>query len=530
MSRIPLWALLPAALAVSCIERNNPFDPIHSGPLIREALLREYAPALDSLLEVEAALGRALETFRGAFQADSARREGILRLNVAIREASARQMDSNAAIETRNRTRPADSLEEKSFRGFQQALNPIAPPGFEDWLPRRLSAAQATLAFIAGVNGRHHPVRVYLPDLSDSLQAACSRDSLQYIRLRHGISEYNRQLAAWNLGVAAFNQTAAEENTRIAGYNDSVRFKRLLGSRQPIVLADSLGARLAVARPGDTLTLAPGIFPIDFNISQSGTPEKPILIAGFPGRRTILIPALRRDGPGNQALMVSRKGYLRFQDLVFRGGRESAVRIVDQSAGVVFERCVFDSSQGAGLVALDSELDLIDCIATANGEAGIVLGGAPTTGFKLRLTHVLSVGNGGPGLATTSQHLTVRNGTFAHNGGDGVRVDSPLQPLVILNSIIAGNRGHGISRQATIIHPEFLEVGGSVVHGNVLGDWNLPKLDSAHAARLRAATLDADPEFRDPAALDYHPKPGSPVDLLEKQALPVVIGYREGLR
>lgn len=529
MLRAAFLVLLPSWLVLSCIERNNPFDPVNSGPWARDDLLRRYSAVLDSLIKVEAGIGRELARFRERFQEDSTRHAGVSALNRAIRDAALRLKETNADIEARNARRPSDSLEEKALRGFQQFLEPVAISGFEEWLPRRMAAMRATLAFLDSVNGRHHPVKVYPDRLPDSVKAVFRRDSLEHARLSGSLAAYRGEVLVWNSEITAFNRMSAEENALIAGYNDSVRFRRSLGARQPIVLVDSLQARVANAKPGDTLGLGPGIFPIDLRILQSGTPEKPILIAGYPGRRTVLTP-LRREGPGNHAMAMSRKGYTHFRDLVFRGGSESAVRIVDQSSGVVFERCVFDSSQGAGLVALDSELDLIDCIATANRGAGLVLGGAPTTGFKQRLTNVLSVGNGGAGLAITSQHVTVRNATFAHNGLDGVWFDSPLQPVVLLHVIIAGNRGHGISRQATPINPEFLEVSGSVVHGNVLGNWNLPRLDAGQVDRLRAANLDTDPEFRDPGAMDYSPRPGSRVELLERQAPPLVIGYREPLR
>jgi hypothetical protein len=98
--------------------------------------------------------------------------------------------------------------------------------------------------------------------------------------------------------------------------------------------------------------------------------------------------------------------------------------------------------------------------------------------------------------------------------------------LNVFNSIISGNTGVGIYRHRDTEYQDKLDVWQCDVWGNKTIDWSLAGLDTAAADTLRSRNFSIQPEFADPANLNYGLRPGSALAEFEHQTVPLVVGYR----
>ncbi|MDB5106193.1 MAG: Right handed beta helix region [Fibrobacteres bacterium] len=525
---IPL-CLVGAAMVSSCIDRSNPFDPVNVGPKRAESIREEQGPDLAALLAPAAAFTRDLAGFTGLFRADSAHDAAIIEANAGVRVRNETTAAVNVQIAAYNDGKPpVDSLRKKSLYPLPDTLKAFGPyDGFQAKRTGLQSVSAQVSGFMSTVNGRYLSFAVYPPAMRDSILAPLVRDSLGFVRLQIRMDSANLAVRDSNAAVRVYAQARAAENAMVKAYNDSIGFLISTQARPPIVRSDSLQAKTFLAKPGDSLVLGPGTFQVELQFTNSGTPDSPIVVRGYPGRSTIIRPTVKNGVTTNNAMILSKQNYIRFEDLVFRGGTQGTAKVQGQSTNISFRRCLFDSSAGPGLEAFDSDLELTDCEIRANGGVGVKLGGGTYPGWRMRFTNVLIVRNKGVGLECTSQYLEMKNCTLADNGSHGIQIISPLQTISIANSILSGNLGFGIDRQATNINQDLFVVSESDLFGNASGNWNLPAMDSAKAEKLIKANLVVNPDFNDAAAFDYGPKPGSILDAYERQSPTLTIGFRK---
>lgn len=521
-------ALAACALAhVSCIERSNPFDPLNSNPQVVAEIRSRNKAMLDSLTADGSGITAFLAELEDWIKSDSALNAATANGNQLRRDGNLSIQAANAASETHNRANPASpALRKKSALAMLDTLKMYGPyPGF-DLNRLTLENRSAGLSgFFSKVNSESSPVIVYDQPYIDSVRAPFRADSLALARHQAFMEAANAAVAAANLASRAYNDSAALRNSAAFAYNDSIEFTLLTRNRNVIVRADSLQAGTFVAKAGDSLYLGPGVFNVDLRFTNSGTVDSPIVVRGFPGLKTILRAPEKNGVASGSAMILSNRRYIRFEDLVFRRGLASGVKLESGSRDIGFRHCRFDSSGKFGLEAVDSDLELEDCLVVENG-GGIRVAATPNSDFRIRFTHVLVARNGGHGLESVSPLGEIVNCTFADNGGDGIRIISPLRTLIVANSIVASNKSAGVFREPSSLNPEGLAVRESDVWGNLRTDWDLAGLDSAKAQGLIRSSLNVNPRFVAPESLDYVPRTGSKLSIYETQALPVVIGYR----
>jgi hypothetical protein len=518
-----------ALAAISCIERSNPFDPINGGPEAAADIRKQNQPALDTLAAGEPMFAAFLDSLAVRMREDSLDRAKAMAANASRRAANEGVKASNAAAAEANRNQAAiDSLRLLAYYALLDTLKAYGPyPGFADRRAALRDQASALSGHLAGINARKFPLVVYGAAFMDSVLKPFVRDSLAFARAQAAMDAASAAAADSNAAFRAYNLARAADNAAVRAYNDSIDFLKRTRNVNVITRSDSLQNIASAAKAGDSLYLGPGVFTVDLRFNHSGSLDSPIVIRGYPGRATILRPAPGAGGSNNAMVITKDRKYIRFENLVFRGGVEGSAKLEGNASDISFRNCLFDSSQGPGLEAYDSDLEMTDCEVRANRGPGVRVGGGAAPGLRMRFTNVLIVRNGGAGLEGTSQFLELKKCTLADNGGDGLHIISPLQPINIANTLIAGNLGFGINRQATASNQDLLSVGESDLFGNASGNWSLPAMDSVRADKLIKANLNVNPEFIDAAAFDYAPRPGSALDAYEKQALLVIIGYRK---
>jgi len=513
-----LAALSAAWLALSCIERTNPFDPENGGEVPAGIVRKQLEPQLDSLDAGESIYASLIAAFADAFRKDSLGNADIIANNAKQRSHNVQAATDNAAAESRNLSAIPDSLVALQLFLFLDTLKPYGPYADFDVRRSTLQAQTATVtSFMATANAKHSPLSIYPSQFSDSVLSPFVRDNLAFDQLRTRIQSGNDAVRDSNAVVEAYNAQWEALNIVVNEYNDSIRFVKQSHNKPPLASPDSVLAGTAGAQAGDTLLIAKGDFSVDLRFNHSGTADNPIVVRGYPGERTVL----RVPFHSSSAMILSNNQYIQFQDIDFRGG----VQLVAGCRQIVFQRCVFDSSTTYGLKVVDSDVGLVDCRLSQNAKGAFIQGkndGSVTFSMK----NVLLARNAGHGLEMNIPTGYLRNCTIADNGGDGINVSVLHSGLTISNSIISGNSGTGFVRQRDTEFQDKLDIEECDVWGNTTADWSLEGMDSTLAADILKGNFSIQPEFNDPANLDYGLKPGSILADFEHQTVPFVVGYR----
>jgi hypothetical protein len=513
-----LTAISAAWLALSCIERSNPFDPENGGDVPAAVVRNRLQHQLDSLAAGESAYDSLLTEITAAFNKDSDKNAGILPVNADRRARNAMTVQDNAATVSKNLTAVPDSLALLQLYLDLDTLKYFGPYQKFDIKRSDLQAQTATLtSFMAKANADHSPVSIYPSRFSDSVLSPFLEDNLLFDQLRARIQGGNDAVRDSNAQVHVYNNTQDAANILVGGYNDSIRFVKQSRNKPPLDRPDSLLAGTSAAQAGDTLLIAKGDFSVDLRFSHSGTPTNPIVVRGYPGERTVL----RVPFHSSSAMILSANENIQFQDIVFRGG----VQLVAGCQGITFRNCVFDSSTSYGLRVVDSDVSLTDCRLTQNAK-GAFIQGKNDRSVSFTMINVLLARNSGSGLDMNIPNGEMRYCTIADNGGDGINVSVLHSDLRITNSIISGNSGTGFVRQRDTEFQDKLSMQECDVTGNKAADWSLEGMDSTLAADVQKANFNTPPEFNDTAGLDYGLRPGSTVSELAHLVPPLVVGYR----
>ncbi len=195
-----------------------------------------------------------------------------------------------------------------------------------------------------------------------------------------------------------------------------------------------LRAAIAALRPGDTLELAGGTYPLSsgFRVTVNGTAQAPITIRAKPGQR----PVIQQSNPGHNVIEVSGSSHVVFSGIGFTGG-----------------------SHGVRLMS-SSHVTIEDCEIWETGDVA------------------LSANSGGTyeGLRILRNHIHHTNGT-----GEGMYLGCNANACRVANSLIEGNYVHHTNRPS-VEQGDGIELKegsyGNVIRDNVIHDTNYPGIIS----------------------------------------------------
>lgn len=525
-------ALAAMLLPTACIERSNPFDPVNLRPPSIQDTRDRQKPALDSLVSAGSRAAAHLADYQAAFREDSSANAVKADGNRARRAGNDSATAANAAVAAANAGQAdADLLKTQAFLAELDTLRAYGPYGrLEDDFDSLQAQVLEATRLMEAANRDAAPVVIYPPDYRDQVLAPLSRDSAAFAALRASISGGNARVTAANDSIRAYNDSVRLANAAIRDFNGQVAFLKEAKLKGIVVQSDSLTVLARNSGAGDTLLLGPAEFLVDLRLG-SGTREKPILIRGYPGRKSVIRPEVRNGSPINQGVLLDTNKHIVFEDLVFRGGAVSGVKLSNGSRNVTFRRCLFEANHIWGVDASGSDLLLFDCEVRGNGNdssassGGIRVEMASALDARVQIENVLIAANRGYGVEAVSPDGSLARVTLAYNTKDGLRLSTHERNLQVTHSILAFNGATGLWRNPSPANPDGLGVENCDLYSN-LPDWELRTLTEEKQADIKRLNFSVNPDFRDPGAYDYRPKPGSALANLENQAASVVVGFR----
>src|SRR5690606_24138238 len=258
----------------------------------------------------------------------------------AVWAANLQTENSNIVIEAANTALPESLYAQLQYKTAFGLLTELAgygpPPGFEERRTRLKALASEVSGFMSEVNSRNAPVDVYPQSYRDSIISPIARDTLAFSRLSRSIDSGNAAVADTNAAIRLYNSGRLAEKRNIELYNANMDLLRQSRGNKVIVSADSLNAATTVAMAGDTLFLGPGLYNVDLRFDNSGTLNEPIVVRGHPSKTTVLTASTSVSG--GSAVVLSSRSNIHFEDLVFRKGGTSGVKLIDFSRNIVFRR------------------------------------------------------------------------------------------------------------------------------------------------------------------------------------------------
>ena len=512
---------------MSCIDRSNPFDPINVAPARQKEIQQTKKPALDSLVAEAFKIGQSTATYFIQFGKDSLLDFQIAELNQSNRDRNLAIKFHNDSIEAANLKQVnLDSLAYKSGLRDLELLQPFGP--YAEFASQRAQLEVLELkanGIMISTNSQNAPLEVFPLSYRDSVATYFKKLTGSYVRLHAKIDSANSAVSDSNKAILSYNILEDSTNRVIQAYNDLILFRKTVKDIPLVVSADSIQTKMGIAKAGNKLFLGAGTFLVDLRFAFSGTVDSPIVIKGYPGMKTILKASFGRGGLNGSTLIVSSRSNIHFEGIVFRGGGISGVKLEGGCKNISFQHCQFDSSGLWGLEAIDSDIEMQDCLIFENG-GGISIRGGISKGYQAKLINDLIVHNSGLGLEAVSPILNIQNCTFSDNLGGGLRFNSPLLPISISKTIVTGNAGIGLYREPVSSNPNGITIKECDIWRNTPADWDFAQVELTLLESIKKGNISINPSFQNPGQLNYGIQTGSELAGYEKQTLPIVIGYR----
>jgi hypothetical protein len=363
---------------------------------------------------------------------------------------------------------------------------------------------------LSATNTRFSPYTVFTTAQRDSILAAFDSVEVWIDTISASLWECNTGVYFRNdTGVIAYNRQVEAGNDTIAAYNDSIRFIQRFSPYQPIVNGDTLRERISSAEAGDTIVVGAARMGATLRFSYSGTRDHPIVIQGQKGMTTVFDSA---------DVVVSGNSYIQFRNIVFRGSSGSSVRLVNNSIGILFEQCRFDSNDAHGLEIVDSDARIQNCIMEHNDGSGIRVSSESMQPHTVVIYNSLIAQNARDGIEVVTVELVLHNVTISDNGGNGIMLADPELDISLAGCLVTFNGSYGVNFNSGFNGDHLFTVSSTNLYGNtggaVEGEFEIPP-----------PFLTYEVQYENSAEGNYAPAPGTHIYALEQEG--IVIGYRE---
>jgi hypothetical protein len=506
-------------LSVSCIERNNDFDPIRD----REEHKTASVCSMDTLHSRRDAINAVLvhtdsiaNQAQQLFQSFGNAAQSVFDHNTEIENANRGIAENNQTIEMNNGQQSSSGLLE-----FKTTLTELDTFVSLNLYEAAVVGITMTLAFDSTMLVSILPVLGSMcPEYADSVEELDDSTWAAFARATEPIRTYMNSKPMIEKFTDSSNQAIQDrnfaiylENGRIAGYNDSI-YKRQWIDRMdkfPLITnGDTLKVHCENAQAGDTIVFE-GTLTVNGNLNFNGihgTPTNHIALIGSPlFTDTLYVPS---------GIFLTSCEYIDISNFCIRQSSTSGLKLENWSNNITLKNCTIEGNNGFGLEVVTSGMTVTNCRIFNNGGGGIFFHPSPT-GFKLNLDNVLIVNNYGIGLDLITPKADLKFVTISNNDSDGINIASPTNgDLSIYNSIVSFNRGFGISHQDDGGLGTAIQLVTVDFYGNASGNLS-PGISGTFNS--------VDPNFNDTLNSDYSIAPSGDIYTFETKQN-IIIGYR----
>lgn len=475
----------------SCIERTNPWDP-HNACL--EVVKAEYRKDQQELLNpIFERFFRRSQVLYTAIDTLSNVKEVIDRILIKNDSVMSKLkwIDSvNSSIKSKNLHVPCTDLQTMEYYTNVDTLPLSVFSNFEKTYSE-FQNDSSTVNSVIEDGDKRCSHGIYSAYQRDSILQPIYKQSKLYDSL-NGLYKDEIALLDTNKKLVRYNILADSNNQRIKYYNDSISILKWYCQKEPVVTSDSAYNKLKNLQPGDQLYLGPGRFVIKQISISVGSELDLIVIEGSPFMTTVL---------DSVNIVLTNCRNVKFKNLVFQNAKECGIKLEDKSKGVKFENCIFRDNGTFGIEAIESSLDLNNCIITQNRGGGIKIDkGKNSVDVLLRASNILVTKNKGHGIWTIGAALSINYSTISDNNTNGVHLTDPNSQSSFYNSIFSTNGNSGIFRD----NAEFGIV--RIQNSSFYGNKDREIVVSLDVLEVEAIRFD-DPFFVDKEQDDYRVSP-----------------------
>lgn len=443
----------------TCIQRNNPWDPVNGCPgdfrkEIQEKSLPEFKSyASDASLSLNQlhkqiskidSLNALNDSVHSIFKSVQKKLDSVYALNKSI--DSLNRIDCKML---KNKVK-ADIFPSMTF--FSDTVD------IKDF---RASMSDDSLRTVTGIsvdNNQCRPHGIYSKEFQDSVIDFYDSLNTGADSLVEYFKQFNNRVTDTNSRIITEkNRDITFYNAAVDTYNDSIKIVMEYCKTDWLSDPDEIKKQKDSIQPGDTLSIDSGTYTVELKFNDRGNQDKPIIIQGSPfGTTKLLYPDF----------LISKCRNIIVRNLTFVNATSRGLTIADNSSDIWLKHCYITGSANNGLELLNSSVSVDSCEFTDNNYGINCIG----PNAKLEIKNVLIARNRGHGIFCNYSELSISRATISDNLNSGIHLKDQRNSMSIVSSLLTYNGTYGLERALT---DDTYEVTfyHSVFFGNGTGDF-----------------------------------------------------------
>jgi hypothetical protein len=490
----------------SCIDRNNPWDPVNGCPEeIKNKIIKSVKTKLDSSAIVINQIMASIQIIENNHSLYKKNIQTIEANNVSIQE-------QNALLHAKN-----DSIKKFNNMVDCKNLETIQPFSTIDTMPYdylNLNSIKSTISSeslkiistIAESNEQCPPAGIFSQKQRDSILLPITNSNAKCSILTKNFEEDFNELVIKNQVFTVHSNEIIAKNISIRQYNDSINKVKLLCNISTIANNDSLQNKFNDfhVKPGDTLYLAPISFR-HIRIQNFGNDLKRTFIIGTTDASN------RRTSFDSSDCYLTEARNICFINISFSNSRSPkenricGIRIFDQSK-VFFKNCEFAYNDSFGIESNTSYVTLENCSVHHN-HVGVKTVGNNNLYVTFDANNVLFAHNKHAAIDANTVRLKVDGCTFSDNNKYGIQFKSDFFTSNISRSIFSFNDSNGLYCEPASGNSNNIFLNTCDFYENNYGDINDPSMK----IQLDSSSLKLNPGYIDKSNLNYRLQGTSPL-------------------
>ncbi|MBN1760323.1 MAG: right-handed parallel beta-helix repeat-containing protein [Chitinispirillaceae bacterium] len=488
------------SLQLTCIERNNPWDPIFGcHPDQVQEYQDHYSGKIDSISE-------RMTGYHAIIAQDSISFITLQQMNVTT-------LAENTGLKNSIMQRFSESREifiRDSLAGNCETATPRDSIGLQlQQLDATLSTANIsnTLLQLSTDSTEIENIFAETANLCSSQQILTSsyrnlvraqypiKKEELYAKI-NAINSYAAAVADSNRLIDSINFEVHRYDSLVNHYNDSLETCKIPRETNQ----DSIKVLIDSIQPGDTIALGEGIFHIEIYLQDKGIEGEFITIIGMPNGTTVFDSSARVEINGSNSL--------RFENLTFSHlWNDNGTRIINHSSNIHFINCTFCNNLIRGVeMSSSSNIVFSNCRFIDNGANTVPVDTLGHGGIRIEsctnvtLKNILVARSIGIGIDISNSQVNIQQATVTNNLFYGIRYISSDQTHFcnISYSILSYNDTTGIYCNNESSSISVLAASGNRFYLNKAGEM---AGDQVAVEKNMPFTNDIDPMYTD--TFDY---------------------------